>query len=158
MDIMRTHSRNPQGYSAPVIAGYADDFDTRNDSGSIYVRSQVQGETRDIINDDINRFLSLEGKSANFSSKFLMLVTYSNVAKWTQPNKRFNFQIAVASDDVQSYAVYNYERLDVNAQYGVGYYDPQCGYKRLVDTSSAKDLVLTSNCNKKGKHVVALNC
>lgn len=75
-------------------------------------------------------------------------------------SKRFTFQIAVASDGTQSFAIFNYDRLDGNAGYGVGYYDPgKCGgWNYYVDKLETKDLVLTSNIGAKGKHVIPLKC
>lgn len=159
--IVGTGSRNrdPKAHAEPVIAGYADDMRTDKGGSTIYIRTTVKGNAQKTINSAINRYLFLHKQPTFFSSKFLLLVTYSNIAKYVNSNVRFTFQIAIASDGVHSFALLNYARLDQYAAYGVGYNNRNCGgYQELVNKHKTNTLVSTSNIGVQGMHVVPMDC
>lgn len=151
------NSRNPASNSGPVIAGYADDL--MSDSSSyVYIRTSVKGDAQKTIDSAINRYLFMHKQPAFFYSKFVLLVTYENILRYTTTDRQ-TFQIAIASDGIHSFAVLSYTRLDRNADYGVGYYNKNCGgYQELVSKQQTRTLVSTSNIGVMGKHVMSLDC
>lgn len=71
---------------------------------------------------------------------------------------RFSFQIAVASDGIQSFALFNYACLDGNPR-AVGYFnEEQCGGWKRLETFASDRLTLTSNIGVIGTYVLPLKC
>lgn len=136
--------------------GYNVNLATDNNTSFIYVRTSVTGSAQASIHYAVNRYLFLCGRPATFSSKFLLLVTYNNTAKDGNPDKCFTFQMALASDGIQSFVVVNYERLDENTVSDIGYSSQRGFIKLQSSVNDTRDLVLTSNIGMKGMHVMPL--
>lgn len=127
---------------------------------SIYIGTSVKEDTRSTINNAISRYLFLRRLAITFSSKFILLVTYNNITRYGDSQKRFTFQVALVSDGVRSFAVCNYARLDTSAAEDVRYftnYEYEI-VKWVINNafSKTKYLALTSNIGVKGMHVIPL--
>ena len=109
------------------------------------------------VNTDINQFLRSKSQTANFQSTSLFIVTYLDVSKYNQNEKRYTFQAVIATNGSDVYVVLNYAKLDVNAEW-VGFYTQRCGMKTWVTGDNTKKMVDTTNIGVTGRHIYRVAC
>lgn len=84
-----------------------------------------------------------------------VIITYMDVPSAEHPEKVNTFQVTLASDRYNTYAIMNYPRLNSkNATVGVS--DPFCRWEEFVNPKNSNQLALTSNVNQTGVYVYKL--
>lgn len=144
----------------PFISVYPVDQTTKDLKGSVFIQTRVFGDARMNIIEDINKYLFFQGRPTNFISDFNFLVTYNNTKKYGSQN-RFTYQVAIASDGVQSFAVLTYVSLSADSTREIGYVNQRCKSRGRVYVSKrpgTKHLDEVSNIGVKGRHVIPLKC
>ena len=128
---------------------------------NIFYRSTSDPHTLNLIDQDITLALGEPGNPSTFKTAEAIIVTYNNVPKYGDSSKKFKYQVVIATDYTNTFAILNYDRLDESGSI-VGYSDPLCNVWRHFTTSSDKRvLTRTSNVGVLGKHVYLLtskNC
>ena len=117
---------------------------------SIYYRETNESSLLFQVNNDIQR-----NSLTSFIAKNLFLVTYIS--------QGMKFQITLATDGTQTFAVMNYEELSYYPNRNVDMNEPGCEYKVLVPRFNyINDYLLNENSTGvRGRHIFSLttlNC
>ena len=126
---------------------YARDLDARKNP----VLYRITNETN-ILNqtdDDIRRF-----SKDNFTSKYVVIVTFGRIMVFGKPEERQSFQAVIASNYKKTYVIMNYANLTMEAT--TGFYDKDCGVGKTInftDSGDSRLLAESSNVGVKGRHV-----
>ena len=127
-------------------------MDNRNKD--IFWRTTKDQNTLKLINQDISLAVGNPGNPSRFNTTEAIIVTYDNVPKYLDSTKRFKFQVVIATDYTNTFAILNYDRLDESGGV-VGYGDS--GYctstKIFTDSLDTRTLNQTSNVGRPGKHI-----
>ena len=108
-----------------------------------------------LIDRDISLALGKPGNPSTFNAAEAIIVTYNDIPHYHYSTKRFKFQVVIATDYTNTFAVLNYGRLDLNSA-DVGYSEPQpCKHnvKSFTESSDRRVLNRTSNVGRPGKHI-----
>ena len=106
-----------------------------------------------LIDQDISRALGNPGNPSIFNAAEAIIVTYNNIPKYRESTKRFTFQVVIATDYTNTFAILNYDRLDESGN-DIGYSDPSCNSLKYFTRSPDKRvLARTSNVGVPGKHI-----
>lgn len=85
-----------------------------------------------------------------------MIVSYIHVASHNNPTERHTFQVILASDGTDTYAILNYKVLGTDGA-TVGVAERYCGWTRFLEqTKSSRSLTASSNVGVNGKYVYLL--
>ena len=127
-------------------------MDNRNKD--IFYRTTTNVNTLKLIDQDIFLALGKSGNPSTFNAAEAIIMTYDNVPKYGDRSKRFKFQVVIATDYTNTFAILNYDRLDESGGV-VGYGDS--GYctstKTFTDSLDTRILNQTSNVGHAGKHI-----
>ena len=111
---------------------------------SIYYRETNESSLLFQVNNDIQR-----NSLTSFIAKNLFLVTYIS--------QGMKFQITLATDGTQTFAVMNYEELSSDPATNIDMNEPGCGYKVFFPRlHSAKTLINGKRTGVRGRHVFNL--
>ena len=125
-----------------------------NRNNNIYYRTAKDQNTLKLINQDISLAVDKPGNPSTFNTTDAIIVTYDNVPKYGDLSKRFKFQVVIATDYINTFAILNYDRLDESGGV-VGYGDS--GYctstKTFTNSLDSRVLNKTSNVGRPGKHI-----
>ena len=127
-------------------------MDNRNKD--IFYRTTTNVNTLKLIDQDIFLALGKSGNPSTFNAAEAIIMTYDNVPKYGDRSKRFKFQVVIATDYTNTFAILNYDRLDESGGV-VGYGDS--GYcpiiKTFTNSTDTRILNQTSNVGRPGKHI-----
>ena len=139
----------------PVIIPYS--LDLINTAGKhILYRTSKDPLILHLIDRDISSALGKPGNPSTFNAAEAIIVTYDNIPNYHDSTKRFKFQVVIATDYTNTFAIINYGRLDQKSYYDVGYSEPQpCKHnvKSFIESSDRRVLNRTSNVGRPGKHI-----
>ena len=128
-------------------------IDMNNAGRHIYFRKTRNYHTMNRISQEIPYWISYE----RFRPIQAIIVTFDNIPQYGRWFNKFKYQVIIATDFNSTYAIFNYERLDMSG-YDIGFSDPSChafqnftGYGR-----NQTDLTRTSNVGIPGRHVYLL--
>lgn len=131
----------------PVIAPY--NLDLIGDR--ILYRKTTRRNEMTIINDDVRRLIGTSRTS--FYANEAIIVTFNNVPGYRNRNNSFKFQVVIATDYTDTYAIFNYGRVDNQANL-IGFNDPSCCLEKVLKSSNINR---RSNVGITGKHVFKLS-
>ena len=108
-----------------------------------------------MIDQDISLALGKSGKPSTFNASEAIIVTYNNVPRYSSISNLFKYQVVIATDYTNTFAILNYDRLDQTGRGAVGFSDPgPCRVtKRFLNSSDERTLTQTSNVGRPGKHI-----
>ena len=108
-----------------------------------------------LIDQDISLALGKPGNPFTFNASEAIVVTFNNIQRYANAAKRFKYQVIIATDYTNTFAILNYDRVDEKGRGLVGYGDPgPCRVtKRFSSTSDDTILTRTSNVGRPGKHI-----
>lgn len=112
-----------------------------------------------LIDRDISLALGKQGNPSTFNASEAIIVTYNNIHRFGDESKRFKYQVVIATDYTNTFAILNYDRLDLNSN-EVGFSEPLSCHqftKKFTDLSDKRVLNRTSNVGRPGKHIHLLN-
>ena len=139
----------------PILVPYNIRMHNRNKD--IFYRITLDPRTLNLIDQDISLTLGRPGNPSTFKTTKAIIVTYNNVPKYGDSSKRFKYQVVIATDYTNTFAILNYDRLDESGGI-VGYGDS--GYctktRTFTDSSDTRTLNRTSNVGRPGKHIYLL--
>ena len=138
----------------PVIIPYSVDLDNSAGKHILYRTSKDQ-LILDLIDRDISLALGKSGNPSTFNAAEAIIVTYNNIPRLGFESTFFKFQVVIATDYTNTFAIINYGRLDKSA-YLAGYSEPQpCKHnvKSFTESSDKRVLNRTSNVGRPGKHI-----
>ena len=139
----------------PILVPYVADF--VNYGRNIMYRETTDYRILRLIDQDISLVNKSEGRFHSYSA---IIVTYDNIQLHRDHTKRFSYQVVIATDYSNTFAIINYGRLDGNSG-DVGFTDPgRYSTKRFLSPSADKR-ILTNFSNvaggSPGKHVYKLS-
>ena len=108
-----------------------------------------------MIDQDISLALGKSEKPSKFNASEAIIVTYNNVPRYSSISNLFKYQVVIATDYTNTFAILNYDRLDQTGRGAVGFSDPgPCRVtKRFLNSSDERTLTQTSNVGRPGKHI-----
>ena len=137
----------------PILIPY--NVDLENHGQNILYRTTKDSYTLKLIDQDISLTLEKSKNYSRFDATEAIIVTFDNIPQYGNTN-RFKYQVIIATDYTDTFAILNYERLDGNGN-EVGFSDPSCNYLKRFTTSSNKTVLTnTSNVGIPGKHIFLL--
>ncbi|XP_057301091.1 uncharacterized protein LOC130635689 [Hydractinia symbiolongicarpus] len=144
LDVPSDRSSVTIPYYTPVIAPYAAYFSPACD-GPLYYRETYDAHVLSMASNDVRR-----ASQVKFQAKHAVVITYHNYGGyWYQRN---TFQLVLASDDTQTFAIFNYKQLHSSGAV-VGFSDSNCMNTLLAQASHSQSLMYTSNVGFPGRHV-----
>ena len=125
-----------------------------NNGQNILYRTAKDSSTLKMINQDISLALGKDGNPTKFNASEAIVVTYNDIPRYGNTGRRFKYQAVIATDYTTTFAILNYDRLDLNGNV-VGYSEPgPCRVsKQFIESSDRTVLTRTSNVGIPGKHV-----
>ena len=142
-----------QGF--PILIPY--NLDLVNNGQNILYRTAKDLSTLKLIDQDISLALGKYGNPSSFNVTEAIIITYDNIPKYRQRYTLFKYQVVIATDYTNTFAILNYERLDESGYREVGYGDPSCNYlKHFTRSGDETVLTRTSNVGIAGKHIYFL--
>ena len=119
-------------------------YRTQSSGGTIYFRE----ESGSLLRDQLDKDIQSSGQE-NFTTKHALVTTFIYV------NRRF--QVALATDNLVTYAVFNYEQLDgYRADAPVALNEPGCTQNKVLLSSINANLLNGSNTEIRGRYVFNL--
>ena len=139
----------------PILIPY--NLDLENHGQNILYRTTKDPITLMLIDQDISLALKNYKHHSKFVATEAIIVTFDNIPRYGKIKfYRFKYQVVIVTDYTNTFAILNYERLDVNGN-EVGFSDPSCNYLKRFTTSSDKTVLTnTSNVGIPGKHISLL--
>ncbi|XP_057299762.1 uncharacterized protein LOC130630320 [Hydractinia symbiolongicarpus] len=137
-----------------LLAVYNQDFDTSL-GGKIYYRESLEESILSRANRDVART-----HVTNFTATQSVVVTYVDVTTLLATNETNTFQVVLASDGYDTYAIMTYHRLEILSGL-VGYSELNCDWAEFASREISVKLSSTSNIEQTGVHVFPLttkNC
>lgn len=134
-------------YRHTVLFMYARDLNAR--SNPILYRITNETTILNRADEDVRRF-----SKDNFTSKYVVIVTFGRIMVYGKPEERQSFQAVIASSYNETYVIMNYANLNVKAT--TGFYDNDCGFGKTInftDSGDSRLLAESSNVGVKGRHV-----
>lgn len=142
----------------PILVPYVADF--VNYGRNIMYRTTTDRHILRLIDQDVSLVNRSRGMPSTFHSQLAIIVTYDNIQLYEDYNKRFSYQVVIAADFENTFAIFNYGRLDGDSG-DVGFTDPKrYSTKRFVRPSADKRILnKISNVagGRPGKHVYKLS-
>lgn len=137
----------------PVFIPYNLDFDTS--SGRIRYGLTENATTLKLIDRDISLALDNYVNISSFKTVEAYVWTYDDVPLKGNKSIKFKFQVILATDRLNTFAILNYDRLDLNSHGPVGFSEGSV-CKQFTKSLDRRDLTRTSNVGRPGKHVYLL--
>lgn len=137
-----------------LLAVYNQDFDTSL-GGKIYYRESLEESILSRANRDVART-----HVTNFTATQSVVVTFVDVTTLLATNETNKFQVVLASDGYDTYAIMTYHRLEILSGL-VGYSELNCDWAEFASREISVKLSSTSNIEQTGVHVFPLttkNC
>ena len=123
----------------------------RSNVGEIFYRDTSDMETLQKFNEIVDtRF------QTNFKSKIAVIITFVNMTSASNPNLKNSFQVVIGSDNITTFAIFNYIHLDSNNAVA-GFSESECNSHQLTITGKSKQLITKSNVLRNGTFVFKLN-
>lgn len=142
----------------PILVPYVADFE--NYGRNILYRRTTDRRILRLIDQDIGLFNRSQRIPTRFQSYNAIIITYDNIPLHRDYTKRFSYQIILASDFDNTYAIFNYGRLDGDSG-DIGFTDPErYSTKRFLSPLADKRILSrTTNIDggPLGKHVYKLS-
>ncbi|XP_057299239.1 uncharacterized protein LOC130629879 isoform X2 [Hydractinia symbiolongicarpus] len=141
-------------YHETVIAPYHMNFDTLK-GGSIFYRETKERNILSLINKDIKR------TGLEFECTRVIIVTYIDVAHHDIPTQKHTFQVAIVTNEIDTFSIFNYIRLD--RTYAVtGFSGQHCywmTFNRYTEWTPTLSYYLEdrSNIGVKGKFIFSMS-
>ena len=109
-----------------------------------------------LIDREISLALGKPGNPSTFNAAEAIIVTYNDIPRYNNPSKRFKYQVVIATDYTNTFAILNYDRLDLISYHNAGFSEPgPCHIIKQFTKSLDETAVLnqTSNVGRPGKHI-----
>ena len=141
---------NPSSFYQRSVTWISPFYSTFRGLLTISYRETNESSLLQQVTSDIQR-----NSSQNFNATNLFIVTYASVGS--------KFQVALATDGHETFAVFNYAELQAEPNRGsVEMNEPGCGYKQFFERSGSLQKLLKGNSTGvRGRHVFNLttvNC
>ena len=142
----------------PILVPYIADFE--NNGRNILYRTTTDHRILRLIDHDIGLSNRTQRIPTRFQPIQAIIITYDNIPLHRDHTKRFSYQIILASDWDNTYAIFNYGRLDGDSG-DIGFTDPErYSTKRFLSPLADKRILRrTTNINggPLGKHIYKLS-
>lgn len=103
----------PRNNSPPVIAPFWADIDIQNVGGSVFYLNSSDKDILNLASSEVRHYFPQYG---NFNATWVLIATWYNVgfysAKGWRKNKKNTFQAVLITNWVQSFAIFNYNKLE----------------------------------------------
>ena len=143
-------------YAFPILVPYVNDLDNRRARGILY-RTTKDPKTLHMIDQDISLALGKSGKPSTFNASEAIIVTYNNVPRYSSISNLFKYQVVIATDYTNTFAILNYDRLDLISYHNAGFSEPAPCHNIIKQFTKSLDetavLNQTSNVGRPGKHI-----
>ena len=139
--------------NVPGIIPFSIDLDTSK-GGQIYYREAISPLDLENISDDIILF-DLENRkieNRNFYPKRAYIITWDKVSYYSDPSHRHTFQVIIATDEISTFVIFNYNQLESSVTPIVGYNAGRIS-KYYSYTESSQKLLTESNVGYPGKWI-----
>ena len=150
--------------SVSVIAPFWSDIDMRF-GGNIFHKEINETDVLNSINADIRK----RCPNLNYRSEWAHIVTWSDAPVYLTLDDRYgskfqfrnNFQALLTTNGVNSFVIFNYDRLDwpnqvINSTFQAGYNSADSNFY-ILENKNKSTLLEKSNINKPGRWVLPLN-
>ena len=134
--------------NVPGIIPFSIDLDTSK-GGQIYYREAISPLDLENISDDIILF---DFENRNFYSKRAYIITWDKVSYYSVPNHCHTFQVIIATDEISTFLIFNYNQLESSVTPTVGYNAGRIS-KYYSYTESPQKLLTDSNVGYPGKWI-----
>ena len=137
----------------PILMPFNADLDNRQGQHITYRTTRDYHELY-MINQDVSLTRQKYGYPTHFIAVEAIIVTYNNIPLNANSGTKFTYQIIIATDYQNTFAIVNYDRIDSNGKViGISENGRVIDY---ISTQYHRDLTWASNVGQPGKHIILL--